>query len=93
MAPPTLYDLQLYCVRSDSALARGSAEDHRQLCIQFLLGSSAPQSCWTMVGVGIRLAQDVGANRRKVHNHTLTPEDELWKRAFWYVAPTCYLGN
>ncbi|KAF5344576.1 hypothetical protein D9757_015251 [Collybiopsis confluens] len=35
-----------------------------------------------MVGIGIRLAQDVGAHRRKP-NQTLTVEDELWKRAFW----------
>ncbi|KIM40773.1 hypothetical protein M413DRAFT_446153 [Hebeloma cylindrosporum] len=55
------------------------------LCIQFLLGSSSPQSSWTMVGVGIRLAQDVGAHRRKMHDHIHTPEDELWKRAFWIL--------
>jgi len=36
-----------------------------------------------MVGIGIRLAQDVGAHRRKVHTHKYTTEDELWKRAFW----------
>jgi hypothetical protein len=46
-----------------------------------------------MVGVGIRLAQDVGVHRRKVHNHTLTPEDELWKRAFWCVELVCYMRN
>ncbi|KAF8150167.1 fungal-specific transcription factor domain-containing protein [Crassisporium funariophilum] len=68
LAPPSLYDLQFYC-----------------LSVQFLQGSSAPQSCWTMVGIGIRLAQDVGAHRRKVHTHTLTVEDELWKRAFWVM--------
>lgn len=58
---------------------------HVQLAVQFLQGSSAPQSCWTMVGIGIRLAQDVGAHRRKVHQRALTVEDELWKRAFWYT--------
>ncbi|KIK66923.1 hypothetical protein GYMLUDRAFT_239127 [Collybiopsis luxurians FD-317 M1] len=52
------------------------------LAVEFLQGSSAPHSCWTMVGIGIRLAQDVGAHRRKP-NHILTVEDELWKRAFW----------
>ncbi|KAF9037629.1 fungal-specific transcription factor domain-containing protein [Panaeolus papilionaceus] len=66
--PPTLYDLQFYC-----------------LAVQFLQGSSAPQSCWTMVGIGIRQAQDVGAHRRKVHNRPHTVEDELWKRAFWVL--------
>jgi len=53
------------------------------LSVMFLERSSAPQACWTMVGIGIRLAQDVGAHRRKVYNHQLTVEDELWKRAFW----------
>ncbi|KAF8972347.1 fungal-specific transcription factor domain-containing protein [Flammula alnicola] len=68
LTPPTLFDIQLYC-----------------LSAQFLQGSSAPQSCWTIVGIGIRLAQDVGAHRRKLHTHTLTAEDELWKRAFWVL--------
>ena len=53
--------------------------------MHFLQGSSAPQSCWTMVGFGIRLAQDVGVHRRKVHQHVPTAEDEQWKRGFWYV--------
>ncbi|TFK49793.1 hypothetical protein OE88DRAFT_1755750 [Heliocybe sulcata] len=68
LAPPCLYDLQLYT-----------------LSVIFLQGSSAPQGSWTMVGIGLRLAQDVGAHRRKVYNPDLTPEDELWKRAFWIL--------
>ncbi|KAF9647006.1 hypothetical protein BDM02DRAFT_3188339 [Thelephora ganbajun] len=67
-SPPSLYDLQIYCL---SAL--------------FLQGSSAPQSCWTIIGIGIRLVQDVGAHRRKVYGSNLTTEDELWKRAFWVL--------
>ena len=52
----------------------------------FLHGSSTPQSSWTIIGTGIRLAQDVGAHRRKVYNHNKrTVEDELWKRAFWVL--------
>lgn len=46
--------------------------------------SSSPQSSWTIVGIGIRVAQDVGAHRRKVYNAPLSVESELWKRAFWY---------
>jgi hypothetical protein len=38
-----------------------------------------------MVGFAIRLAQDVGVHRRKVHEHVPTAEDEQWKRGFWYV--------
>ncbi|KAL4249328.1 ABC-transporter-regulating transcription factor-like protein [Abortiporus biennis] len=51
----------------------------------FLQGTSAPQACWTVIGVGIRLAQDVGAHRRKVYNTESTVEEELWKRAFWVL--------
>ncbi|KAI0058759.1 hypothetical protein BV25DRAFT_1788378, partial [Artomyces pyxidatus] len=50
----------------------------------FLQGCSAPQACWTMVGIGLRLAQEVGAHRKKVYGAKLSVEDELWKRAFWY---------
>ncbi|KAL5525563.1 hypothetical protein ACEPAG_6899 [Sanghuangporus baumii] len=51
----------------------------------FLQGSFSPQSSWTMVGIGIRLAQDVGAHRRKVYNAPISVESELWKRAFWVL--------
>ncbi|GBE88069.1 predicted protein [Sparassis crispa] len=68
LAPPRLYDLQIYA-----------------LAAIFLQGTSAPQACWTMIGVGIRLAQDVGAHRRKVYNPTPTVDEELWKRAFWVL--------
>ncbi|TFY75185.1 hypothetical protein EWM64_g8827, partial [Hericium alpestre] len=54
------------------------------LAVLYLQGCSAPQACWTMVGIGIRVAQDVGAHRRKVYNATITVEDELWKRAFCF---------
>jgi hypothetical protein len=36
-----------------------------------------------MIGIGIRLAQEVGAHRRKPPGHKYTAEDEMWKRAFW----------
>ncbi|RDB28769.1 Activator of stress genes 1 [Hypsizygus marmoreus] len=55
------------------------------LSVIFLQASSAPQSCWTMVGIGIRLAQDVGAHRRKYDRKNMTAEDEMWKRAFWVL--------
>ncbi|KAJ7471657.1 fungal-specific transcription factor domain-containing protein [Mycena galericulata] len=55
------------------------------LAVQFLEGSSAPQACWTLIGVGIRLAQDVGAHRRTSHVEHPSVERELWKRAFWVL--------
>ncbi|KAH9910329.1 fungal-specific transcription factor domain-containing protein [Epithele typhae] len=66
LAPPRLYDLQIYA-----------------LTAEFLQGTSAPQACWTIIGIGIRMAQDVGAHRKKVYSSTPTIEEELWRRAFW----------
>ncbi|KAH9847217.1 fungal-specific transcription factor domain-containing protein [Lenzites betulinus] len=66
LAPPRLYDLQIYA-----------------LTASFLQGTSAPQACWTIIGIGIRMAQDVGAHRKKVYSATPTMEEELWRRAFW----------
>ncbi|KAJ7143999.1 fungal-specific transcription factor domain-containing protein [Mycena epipterygia] len=55
------------------------------LAVLFLEGSSAPQACWTLIGVGLRLAQDVGAHRRDARVEHPSVERELWKRAFWVL--------
>ncbi|KAH7929532.1 hypothetical protein BV22DRAFT_1116792 [Leucogyrophana mollusca] len=75
-------------------------EDLQACCLSamFLLGSSSPQACWTILGIGIRMAQDVGAHRRKVYGIRLTVEAELWKRAFWILVCldrrlSCSLGR
>ncbi|KAK7013653.1 Zn(2)-C6 fungal-type domain-containing protein [Favolaschia claudopus] len=65
MAPPTLYDLQYYC-----------------LAVSFLDGCSPPQTCWTLIGIGLRLAEDLGAHLRRVSTDTPSAESELYKRAF-----------
>ena len=59
----------------------------------FLHGSSTPQASWTVIGVGIRLAQDVGAHRKKVYNPTRTVEEELWKRAYWHLVAFDRVGS
>ncbi|KAG8756655.1 hypothetical protein FRC11_005147, partial [Ceratobasidium sp. 423] len=54
-----------------------------QICILsalFLHGTPAHYTGWVILGMGIRLAQDVGAHRRK---EKVTIENELYKRAFW----------
>ncbi|KAJ7079208.1 fungal-specific transcription factor domain-containing protein [Mycena crocata] len=55
------------------------------LAALFLEGSSAPQACWSLVGFGLRLAQDVGAHRRNSPVEHPSVERELWKRAFWVL--------
>ncbi|KAG6819032.1 hypothetical protein H0H93_016104 [Arthromyces matolae] len=52
---------------------------------QFLQASSVPHACWTVVGVAIRLALDIGVHRRKPKGVPHTVEDELWKRLFWVL--------
>ncbi|KAF7348956.1 Zn(2)-C6 fungal-type domain-containing protein [Mycena venus] len=65
------------------------------LAIQFLDGA-APQGNWTLIGIGIRMAQEVGAHRRQHGPHTVTVE--LWRRAFWVLVAydrlvSCTLGR
>ncbi|KIJ08246.1 hypothetical protein PAXINDRAFT_31743, partial [Paxillus involutus ATCC 200175] len=62
-------------------------EDVQVYCatVLFLQGSSRPQACWTIVGIGIRLAQEVGAHRRKAYGSKPSVAGELWKRAFWVL--------
>jgi hypothetical protein len=55
------------------------------LACLFLQGCSAPQSCWTMVGVGLRLVQDVGKHRKRVYNSMDPAEAEQWRRTFWVL--------
>ncbi|THG99015.1 hypothetical protein EW026_g3256 [Hermanssonia centrifuga] len=46
---------------------------------------------WDFVGIGIRYAQDMGAHRKKVYNAVPSVEEELLKRAFWFVyVPSSY---
>ena len=57
-----------------------------QLLSMYLGGSNIPQGSWTVIGLGLRLAQDMGAHRKKVYDVKPTVESELMKRAFWCVA-------
>ncbi|KAG7444500.1 uncharacterized protein BT62DRAFT_246710 [Guyanagaster necrorhizus] len=56
------------------------------LIVLFLYGTTSPQACFVLIGLGIRMAQHVGAHRKR--HATLkewTVEDELWKRVFWVL--------
>ncbi|KAG5638884.1 hypothetical protein H0H81_009187 [Sphagnurus paluster] len=56
-----------------------------QLASMYLFGSSIPNACTLLVGLGVRFTQDQGAHRRKPEGVKPTLEDELWKRAFWFL--------
>ncbi|KZV65400.1 hypothetical protein PENSPDRAFT_655777 [Peniophora sp. CONT] len=51
----------------------------------FLLQASTLQAAWTMVGIGIRMGQDIGAHRRKLYSSGPTVAGEQQKRAFWVM--------
>ncbi len=48
--------------------------------------TNSPQATLPILSLGIRMAQDVGAHRKKMYSATPTAEQELWKRAFWCVS-------
>ncbi|KAF9533926.1 fungal-specific transcription factor domain-containing protein, partial [Crepidotus variabilis] len=54
------------------------------LAAQFLAASAVPQSCWSLIGIGLRVAQDIGAHRRGLPKLP-SVEEELKKRAFWIL--------
>ncbi|TFK49989.1 hypothetical protein OE88DRAFT_1661464 [Heliocybe sulcata] len=55
------------------------------LCAAFLMGSSVPHAAWTAIGQGLRMAQDIGAHKRRFYGDRISLAGELWKRAFWYL--------
>ncbi|KAJ3558753.1 hypothetical protein NM688_g738 [Phlebia brevispora] len=59
-----------------------------QICClagEFLHSSCVAQMSFSIIGYGIRIAQDLGAHRRKVYATLPTAEGELLKRAFWIL--------
>ncbi|KAF5376828.1 hypothetical protein D9757_008888 [Collybiopsis confluens] len=38
---------------------------------------------WSLISSGLRLAQAIGAHRKKIYSSRLTVTDEQWKRVFW----------
>ncbi|KAJ7091171.1 fungal-specific transcription factor domain-containing protein [Mycena epipterygia] len=55
------------------------------LAVVFLQGTGCPELCWVLASIGVRLAQDVGAHRRRRYNGDKPAEDQLWTRAFWVL--------
>ncbi|KAK0228925.1 fungal-specific transcription factor domain-containing protein [Armillaria fumosa] len=49
----------------------------------FMLGCSVPQTAWTLAGIGLRIAQEAGAHRKRAHEGPNNAEAELWRRVFW----------
>ncbi|KAJ7312892.1 fungal-specific transcription factor domain-containing protein [Mycena albidolilacea] len=52
-------------------------------CVLVIYIPSTFCSNLSLQGLGMRFIQERGEHRRKRDGHKITPEDELWKRAFW----------
>ncbi|KAJ7131189.1 fungal-specific transcription factor domain-containing protein [Mycena epipterygia] len=61
--------------------------DLQSYCLagEFLDCTSSPRTCWTLIGFGMRLAQDIGSHRFRLRGRALTFEEELEKRASWVL--------
>ncbi|KAF8727581.1 hypothetical protein AX14_007261 [Amanita brunnescens Koide BX004] len=60
----------------------------QMISLLMLFGKSAarPQGIWVHIGLGLKLAQEIGVHRRRPRSDKPpTVEDELWKRAFWVL--------
>ncbi|KAJ6593970.1 fungal-specific transcription factor domain-containing protein [Mycena capillaripes] len=53
------------------------------LLAAFIRGTANHPAGWIFISIGMRKVQDVGAHRKKLYGKRPTPEDEMWKRAFW----------
>ncbi|KAI0351927.1 hypothetical protein OH77DRAFT_1461366 [Trametes cingulata] len=53
------------------------------LWVMYMQHTTFPQSCWMMIGLGLRKALYIGAHRNSMYTPKPTVEDELWRRAFW----------
>ncbi|KAJ7254991.1 fungal-specific transcription factor domain-containing protein [Mycena haematopus] len=85
---------------SSCLLGHATLYDVQRYCLaaQFLRTSSLPQTYWTLVGVGLRLTQDLGLHRGKSRGEMPSAERELQKRAFWVLVyldrvASCDLGR
>ena len=50
-------------------------------------------NAWTVISVGLRKVQDIGAHRKKVYRAEPNIDDELWKRAFWLLVVLDRIGG
>ncbi|KAJ7664150.1 hypothetical protein B0H17DRAFT_1092265 [Mycena rosella] len=68
-----------------SFLVAPSLYDLQLICFSllYLAGGSSPEECWTLVGLGVRMAYDVGAHRRIRSRRGDNIETEM--RTFWML--------
>ena len=81
----SLHELQMYAVRFQES-ASALTSNFPKLLVFFAKSNTHSHGVWIHTSLATKLAMEVGAHRRKSEQGGRpTLEDELWKRAFWYV--------
>ncbi|KZV71397.1 hypothetical protein PENSPDRAFT_407414 [Peniophora sp. CONT] len=55
------------------------------LATSYMARTCSPVLAWTFAGFGIRLAQNVGAHKRRAYMEAVTAEDEQYRRVTWVL--------
>ncbi|KAJ7690350.1 fungal-specific transcription factor domain-containing protein [Mycena rosella] len=55
------------------------------LSVLYLAGTSNPEECWILAGLGLRFAQGAGAHHRGGYSHMKPLDAELYKRVFYIL--------
>ncbi|KAJ7447163.1 hypothetical protein FB451DRAFT_1536283 [Mycena latifolia] len=63
------------------------------LSVLYLAGTSHPEECWILAGLGLRCAQGAGAHHRSGYSHMSPLEAELYKRVFYILVAEDSLMN
>ena len=78
----SVYELQMIAVRSFNPAL--SCSHNYKLLVLFGKSTGRHHGSWVHVGLGLKLAQEMGVHRRRPgKDRHITAEDEIWKRAFW----------
>lgn len=54
----------------------------QQMYVEYIMGTSAPQSAWTVVGLGLRYCIELGYHRQRPGEKP-SVEREMQKLSFW----------
>ncbi|KAF8198145.1 fungal-specific transcription factor domain-containing protein [Mycena galopus ATCC 62051] len=78
------YFCQLELIRK-SLIRSFTLYEAQTLCLSmfYLQGSSSPDGCWVLSGLGMRYAQEAGIHRRNRYDDKVL--NEQWTRVFWVL--------
>ncbi|KAJ7583376.1 fungal-specific transcription factor domain-containing protein [Mycena floridula] len=76
---------QVQPLQGTSLAAPPSLHELQYYCLSviFLHGSSVIETSWAVLGITLRLAQDLGLYKKMAGESEATADNESWKRIFW----------